>query len=253
MNTRDYLSRISYSGDVIPSSSVLADLQEAHLLAVPFENLDIHLKRTISLDLNHLFTKVVTQKRGGFCYELNTLFYTLLSESGFRVKLASGRVYNSASDTFGPEFDHMLILAEVENRTWIVDVGFGDFSMRPLPLQVNQPIMDSAGQFLVEQEDGTTFKVSRFSPDNGGYIPAYLFSTVERRIGDFSTMCRYHQSSPESHFTQRKVCSLATRTGRVTLTDDSLIVTNNGVKNAFPVRSGQGWNTLLAHHFNIIL
>ena len=84
-------------------------MHRAHLLAVPFENLDIHLGRPISLDQDALFGKIVTRRRGGFCYELNGLFALLLRELGFEVTLLSAGVAR-ADGGFGPEFDHLTLL-----------------------------------------------------------------------------------------------------------------------------------------------
>ena len=91
MHTHQCVSRINYAGELDPNLSVLTALQEAHLLAVPFENLDIHAGKEIVLDLPRLFQKVVTMKRGGFCYEPNGLFYWLLQELGFTVRTSAPR------------------------------------------------------------------------------------------------------------------------------------------------------------------
>jgi len=91
---------------------------------VPFENLDIHLKRPIVLEDNALFDKIVTRKRGGFCYELNGLFAALLRALGFDVVMLSAGVANPERE-FGPDFDHMALLVTLE-QSWLADVGFGD-------------------------------------------------------------------------------------------------------------------------------
>src|ERR1700690_1319067 len=80
-----YLQRIDYRGPLDASIETLGGLHLAHLCAVPFENLDIHLGRPIALDDAGLFEKIVTRRRGGFCYELNGLFAALLRELGFSV------------------------------------------------------------------------------------------------------------------------------------------------------------------------
>src|SRR5690242_9417454 len=111
MDIAAYLQRIGYSGSRVPSADALRALHVAHLQAVPFENLDIHLRRPISLDPERLFQKIVLERRGGFCYELNGLFAALLRALGFQV------TYLSASDAhadggYGPPFDHLALLVE---------------------------------------------------------------------------------------------------------------------------------------------
>jgi N-hydroxyarylamine O-acetyltransferase len=253
MDTHTYLGRINYTGQLNLSSGVLSALQEAHLLAVPFENLDIHTGRRIVLDLPHLFRKIVTMKRGGFCYELNGLFHWLLQQLGFQSRLVMGRVYDGTTDAYGPEFDHMLMLVDVDQQTWLADVGFGDFSMHPLPFVLNRPLQDMSGQFLIEREDSEYFRVSRFSQKEKRNIPEYIFSTKERRLEEFSAMCQYHQTSPQSHFTQKKVCSIATAGGRITLTDDKLIVTDNDTRGELLIGNEEEFCNALVKNFNMTL
>jgi N-hydroxyarylamine O-acetyltransferase len=251
MNTDAYLARIKYSGDVDPSSNVLLALQEAHLLTVPFENLDIHAEREIRLDPGVLFAKIVTMKRGGFCYELNGLFNLLLTEMGFRAALVSGRVFDRSRNTYGPEFDHMLSLVNVDGLMWLVDVGFGDFSMHPLRVFDREPQTDVNGQFLIEPDNHGSLVVSRFVPNEERYVPEYMFSLTERRLGDFSEMCRYHQTSSGSHFTQQRVCSIATTTGRITLMESRLILTNDTIKTEMLIRNEAEYRDALVRYFDI--
>jgi N-hydroxyarylamine O-acetyltransferase len=199
-----------------------------------------------------LFNKIVVMKRGGFCYELNGLFHWLLRELGFHVRLASGRVYDRHRGGYGPDFDHMLILAECAGHSWLVDVGFGDFSMRPLACTVHHPLTDRNGVFVIERHDDAYFKVSRFSLNDKVYLPQYLFSTGEQCLEDFSDMCLYHQTSPESHFTTGRICSIATATGRITLTDDRLILTESGVRTESVIRDEGEFGRALVQYFNIV-
>jgi N-hydroxyarylamine O-acetyltransferase len=253
MDTNTYLSRLKYVGEVRPTLQTLCALQEAHLLSVPFENLDIHAGRRIVLQPGVLFHKIVVMRRGGFCYELNGLFQSLLQELGFQAKLAMGRVYDRGRDLYGPPFDHLLVLVEIAAETWIADVGFGDFAMHPLKFVLSRPLTDKNGQFLIEPYDQEYIKVSRHAPGEDRYVPQYLFSAVERSLADFSEMCLYHQTSPESHFTKQKLCSMATATGRITLTDDKLILTDNGIRTEHRISSQLEFERALARHFNLAL
>src|SRR5215211_4001225 len=149
MDIHAYLNRIGYRGTLEPSAATLHALQRAHLLAVPFENLDIHLGRPIVLDQTALFDKIVGRRRGGFCYELNGLFAVLLRELGFQVTLLSAGVARASGD-FGPEYDHLTLLVDCSlsvvgsqlqpavddgpRTIWLVDVGFGDSFRAPLRL-----------------------------------------------------------------------------------------------------------------------
>jgi N-hydroxyarylamine O-acetyltransferase len=253
MDNHSYLGRISYNGELSPTHGVLSALQEAHLLSVPFENLDIHRGVKIVLDLPRLFQKVVVMMRGGFCYELNGLFHWLLQDLGFRAKLLMARVYNRTRNEYGAEFDHMLIQVDLEDQSWIVDVGFGELSMHPLAFVLNQDLVDTNGRFLIEKETDEWLRVARFSGEENQFVPEYKFSVKERRLGDFSAMCLYHQTSPQSHFTRNRICSIATPAGRISLSDDKLIITERGMKNETPIGSKQEFDRVLDRYFSIRL
>jgi N-hydroxyarylamine O-acetyltransferase len=214
MDVEAYLGRIGYTGPCAPDRETLRALHRAHLLAVPFENLDIHLGREIVLQESRFFQKIVHERRGGFCYELNGLFGALLRDLGFRVAMLSAGVAREAGG-FGPEFDHMALLVELEER-WLADVGFGECFLEPLPLD-----RASGGEYRVARR-GEEWTLLR------GETPQYRFTLAPHVLADYREMCRYHQTSPDSDFTRGRVVSLATPDGRITLTDTRLIVTRQG-------------------------
>jgi len=228
MFNRDvYLSRIGFAGTLEPTAQTLSRLQENHLLSVPFENLDIHFKKEIRLTPDVLFQKIIVDKRGGFCYELNGLFFDLLKSAGFSVQRISARVYNRPKGVFGPEFDHLALLVRVADTDYLADAGFGDFSRHPLRIEPDLIQSDPSGQFrLLRQEDNHFLVQKRVT---GSWENQYLFSLESHPIEAFSEMCRFHQTSPESHFTRQKLVSRATVNGRITLTDRTFRETENGI------------------------
>ena len=112
-----YLERIDYRGPTAPAAGTLRALHRAHMFAVPFENLDIHLGRTILCDVDRFLEKIVNRRRGGFCYELNGAFAALLTALGFEVTLLSARVARPDA-SFGPEFDHLALRVSCSGRHW---------------------------------------------------------------------------------------------------------------------------------------
>ncbi|TGE23110.1 arylamine N-acetyltransferase family protein [Hymenobacter metallicola] len=243
-----YLDRIQYAGPLATSLPVLRALQAAHLFHVPFENLDIH--RGQPIHLTHSYEKVVEAGRGGFCYELNGVFYELLTALGFTARLISARVFSSAT-TFGPEFDHMAILVTLPEGEYLVDVGFGEFTQGPLANQLGLVQTDPRGHFVLEQYDATYRVVSKLSGE--GQVPEYLFTTTARTLPDFAAMCRYHQTSPASHFTQKRLCSLATETGRVTISGTTLKITQGELVEERILPDEAEFNEALARYFNVRL
>jgi N-hydroxyarylamine O-acetyltransferase len=117
MDVPAYLQRIDYQGSLKPDVDLLRSLHRAHLFTVPFENLDIHLGREIVCDESRILHKIVNEKRGGFCYELNGAFAALLRALGFRVTLLSCRVARQ-DGSYGPEFDHLTLRAISKNPGW---------------------------------------------------------------------------------------------------------------------------------------
>lgn len=222
MNQAEYLKRIDYYGSLEPSLRVLKKLQKQHLLTVPFENLDIHFGRSIELNLAGIFDKVVRQRRGGFCYELNGLFSELLLSIGFEVRRVSARVYRG-NNRYGQEFDHLASVIKIDGHEYLSDVGFGEFTFEPLQLALDTIQTDQRGQYFIDRYKQDYLRVNKL--DEGRSIPQYIFSTCERKLIEFQDMCHYHQVSPDSHFTQKKMISLPTENGRITVAGDILKVT----------------------------
>jgi N-hydroxyarylamine O-acetyltransferase len=242
-----YLARIRYQGSLRPTVATLHALHEAHILAVPFENLDIGLGRAIKLDQDSLWEKIVERRRGGFCYELNGMFALLLRELGFRVELLSAGVANG-SGSFNPDFDHLTLLVHLE-EDWLADVGFGESFRLPLRLQPD----------LAQDQEWGRYRLARDGEDwlfeewRDAWKPGYRFTLQSRTMSDFSARCLYHQTSPASHFTQHNTCSLATSSGRITLSDMRLITTRHGTREERRVMDQEEYRALLLEHFDIVL
>jgi N-hydroxyarylamine O-acetyltransferase len=200
----------------------LRALQVAHLMSVPFENLSIHAGESIVLDEDALFTKIVEQRRGGFCYECNGLFAGLLRELGFDVVMLGAGVAH-ATGGFGPIFDHMALMVTLDER-WLVDVGFGDSFLEPLRLDSREDQVQGTRSFRVVDEDDHL--VVMLCNDGEDWQPQYRFTLQPYTFPDYEEMCRFHQTSPESHFTKNIVCSRATVAGRITLSGMKFITTS---------------------------
>jgi N-hydroxyarylamine O-acetyltransferase len=243
-----YVERINYRGPLEPTIDTLRGLHRAHHLAVPFENLDIHLGRAITLDESQFFDKIVNRRRGGFCYEMNGLFAALLRGLGFDVTLLSARV-GSEKGGFGPEFDHLTLLVQLEER-WLADVGFGDSFREPLRLDYAGEQAQDGEAYRIAQE-GDLWKLLR--SEGSEWNVEYVFTLRPRLLADFAGMCHYHQTSPESHFTRGRICSLATPGGRISLADTRLIITDMGVRREEQLGGEQDYAAALWQRFGIKL
>ncbi len=251
MNIRAYLERINYRGSLAPTAETLHDLQVAHLLTVPFENLSIHAGQPIVLEDEALFTKIVERRRGGFCYEANGLFAALLRALGFEVTMLSAGVANDEGD-FGPDFDHMTLMVTLEHERRLVDVGFGDSFLEPLLLDERKEQVQGARAFRILPDDAHLILMQR--DDDEEWKPQYRFTLQPHTYADYAEMCLYHQTSPQSHFTRARICSRATVEGRVTLSEMRLINTSQtGERQERTLTNQEEYAATLREHFGIVM
>ena len=250
-----YAARIGYGGELRPTAATLRALHLAHLSAVPFENLDIHLGRPIILDEELLFDKIVRRRRGGFCYEVNGLFAAFLRAVGYKVTLL-GAQFPRPEGQRAPELDHLVLHVQSEDtaKPVLVDVaaGRGSFAF---------PLQSGTRSVQTQPEAGASF---RLTPEDGGqrlwrrdpgdeWERSYRFDWRPRQLIDFTEGCLYHQTSPDSHFTQGRICTLLTPTGRVTLSERRLITTANGARAEQELADETVYRQELWTHFGIDL
>ena len=254
MIINEYLRRINYAKPVNPDSKTLRGLQAAHMQAIPFENLDIGLKRPILINEEALWQKLVIGKRGGVCYELNGLFAWLLKRIGFDVTYLNARVYSHRDGQLGIDFDHLALLAQVpgESERWLADVGFGDSFNEPLLFKMDtEQIQGLRAYRLEEVTDGYVVWQKNY---DGTWERQYFFDLLPHNFpAEYEAACLYHQTSPKSGFTRSRIISLATPDGRISLENGRLILTVNGQRRERPVTGKEEYNSLLKEHFGIEL
>ncbi|NYZ63876.1 arylamine N-acetyltransferase family protein [Luteimonas deserti] len=221
MDVERYLERLRLTPPAKADAAALLDLHQAHLLHVPFENLSIHWREPMTLATDHLFRKIVEARRGGFCYECNGLFAALLHALGFGTTLLSARVARDAGG-FSPEFDHLVLLVELE-RPWLVDVGFGQSFRTPMPLVTGHVHADPGGEYRLLEAGGIWTLEGRTA--EGTWTPRFAFERLPRRIEDFQNMFEFHRDAPTSHFHKAPLATIATGSGRTTLSGRRLIRT----------------------------
>jgi N-hydroxyarylamine O-acetyltransferase len=250
MDIGSYLDRINYHGSLVPTAETLRDLQVSHILTVPFENLSIHAGEPIVLTDDALFEKIVGRRRGGFCYEANGLFAALLRALGFEVEMLSAEVAN-AEGVYGPEFDHMALLVTLD-EPWLADVGFGDQFRDPLSLANRSEQRQDERNYRIDSDAQHKILMRRDEGETE-WKAQYRFTLQPYEFSDFEEMCRFHQTSPLSHFTRGRICSRATPDGRVTLRDNRLITTSHGYRHELMLENDAEFADVLREQFGIIL
>ncbi|XP_012718394.2 arylamine N-acetyltransferase, pineal gland isozyme NAT-10 [Fundulus heteroclitus] len=267
MEVGRYLSRIGFAGPSdVPSLELLRSVHTRHLLSVPFEDLTVHSGGRVSLDLPVLYDKIVNQRRGGFCFENNSLFSWLLTQLGFRVTVLSGQVRNSITGLYGPPYDHLILMVRLDGKRWLCDVGFGvpGFSV-PLSLETCGPQEQGHRVYRLRRDSDSDMRFLEWQKEenrgeDGEWTEIYKFTLEPRRLEEFAEMCQYHQSSPSSIFFCKSLCMLLKPGGRLTYIGRRLITTT------FPSEATGGVletttreledeeiPAVLAQHFGIVL
>ncbi len=244
-----YFARIR-AGEATSSFGALAEIQRAHRLAIPFENLDIHLGRGISLDPDALFDKLVTRRRGGYCFEQNGLLLGMLQALGFEARPLLARVWLNAMDT--PPRTHTLNLVHVEGEYYIVDAGFGGSYVPPMLLLADE---------VVRTDDGARHRLVRagehgwmLQRDAGtGWQRQYSFTTERVWPADLEVANHWTATRPDTRFTTLKIASGTLSDGYVSLTDRTLTVNRMWVPKAREIDTAEDYRQTLRKTFGLEL
>jgi N-hydroxyarylamine O-acetyltransferase len=245
-----YCARIGYTGSREVSPATLYDVHAAHTRTVPFENLDIHLGQPLSLDATDLFTKIVTRKRGGYCYEVNGFFALSLQTFGFQVQGLLARVlYGFSTLPLRPR-SHQLLLVTVEDEAWIADVGFGHNSLRaPIPLTPDMIHQQGPDTFRLRSEAGHMWCLQKVL--DGHWHDLYAFTLEPYLPVDYIPLNYWNSTSPDSLFTQKKICTMPTATGRIVAVDTEFKIRTQESTQTIQARSATEYIQLLQEYFGL--
>ena len=193
-----YFARIGYSGARAPTLAVLAEIQRRHVYSIPFENLDIHLGRPIRIDLPSITQKLIAGKRGGYCFEQNTLLRAALRALGFKVTSLIGRVRWLVPVDEETALTHMLLMVEIEGERWLADVGFGSGSLTaPLRIDTEEPQPTPHEPRRIIQREGVYIQQSNMP---GEWTDVYHFTLRPAPDVDFQVGNWYTSTFPQSRF-----------------------------------------------------
>jgi len=208
MHVDAYLHRIGLMDRPKADLEGLAALHRAHLLAIPYENLDVALGRPVSIERAPIFEKMVTRRRGGWCYEMNGLFGWALAELGFKVTRSAGAVMREVSgdNAIG---NHLVLKVELREGTYLADVGFGD---GPL-----DPIRVAPGAFASHDFEFALSRAPhgwwRLHNHKWGGAPSFDFNLAPADESLLAKKCEWLQTAPDSVFVQNTVCQRHTADG----------------------------------------
>lgn len=218
-----YLKRVRLAEAPTPDPQQLVALQRAHRLAIPFENLDIPLGRGIDLAPDALFDKLVTRRRGGYCFEQNGLFLQALEAFGFSARPLLARVWLGAETV--PPRTHLLLLVRFGDSYWIADAGFGGSFCPPMPLAETEIAsgdgarhrlrMDNAHGWLLERLGPSAMTDGRGAID--GWVPQYSFTLDPVWPADIAQCNHFTATQPGGRFVDNVMANIILPTGFASL------------------------------------
>jgi len=200
-----YLERIGLDSAPLPDADGLLALQRAHRLSIPFENLDARLGRAIDLDPAAVFAKLVTRRRGGYCFEHNSLFLNALAALGFEARPLLGRVWLFADGV--PARTHCFSLVSIDGDQWIADAGFGGGYTEPMLLEAEREadVGGATHRFVHDDAHGWMLERARAG---GQFTPQYSFDLQQVWPADLAMANHYTGSWPESRFVINAIAGL---------------------------------------------
>jgi N-hydroxyarylamine O-acetyltransferase len=238
-----YLRRIAYGGPLSATRQTLHNLHRHHLLAIPFENVDVQLGMVPSLEHEAIFEKIVKRERGGWCFEMNLLFAWVLRQVGMRVDLIGATVGKRARNALP---NHLALLVHLD-QTYLADVGFGNGFLTPAPLQegtFNDGRFDfkltchgNYWRFYNHKENGSTYDFT------GEPVGLDVIETANRRLATIS----------ESPFVQTLVCARLTERGMTTLMNTALRVYSQEQMTEETAASAGAFARVLRDHFQLTI
>ncbi len=245
-----YLARLGYQEEPGPDATTLRALHEAHVAAIPFENLDIPLGRGIRIDLGSIQTKLVGQRRGGYCFEHNALFAAALEEIGFPVTRLSARV-RSGGAVLLPR-THMLLKVEADGISWICDVGFGGWGLlEPIPLAEDVDRPQGAWNYRLKREDDVTWVLQ--CPECPTGPDLYAFDLTRHLPVDYEPANHYTSTHPDSRFVISVTAQRAGHKVRLILRNRELITVCAEGTTIEPVETNAHLLKVLRERFGIKL
>ncbi|MGE4512059.1 MAG: arylamine N-acetyltransferase [Sulfurimonadaceae bacterium] len=222
-NLKSYFARIGYEGEATNDLATLTQLMQKQLRSIPFENTLVQAGKIPSLVPEDIVEKILHNRRGGYCYEVNGLFAMALTALGFAWYFAGARPMTYAVRR--PK-THMVLIVHVEGKEYLCDTGFGGYALR-------SPMLTQEGEAV---QDGDTFRIELVE---GEYVLSALVQNEWQRLYGFALTPQewiefglanyFNATHPDTIFTQKKIAIMQTPHGRKILVDDELKLINHGM------------------------
>lgn len=246
-----YLNRIVLNTPIKASESSLFDFQTHQLKSITFENMDCLIDRDILLDSESLQKKIIAEKRGGYCFELNQLLLEALQSAGFKVRPILSRVMYRGTG-INPK-THIFLIATLNDKKYIVDAGFGGPGLfTPMPFELNRVDKQDNGNFKLEADLEFGFILKKETQEPGVWQNVFAFNEDPVYSADLEMSNFYTSKVPHSHFRHNLIAALFTEQGRYTLLNRKFsILSNNGQMESREIESADELQNILTTKFNL--
>ncbi|MCA4964768.1 arylamine N-acetyltransferase family protein [Pseudomonas sp. Y24-6] len=225
-NLAHYLQLLGFEAPPAPTLDTLRQLQLRHTGVFPFENLATLAGEPVPIDLPSIERKLLQEQRGGYCYELNHIFFALLQELGFDVRGITGRVVMGQPEGAWTARTHRLSLVHLDGVRYITDVGFGGMvPTAPLLLdsRAEQPTFHEPYR-IDQHEDGYTLRAKV----GDEWRPMYIFDLQRQEDVDYAVGNWYVSTHPDSSFSRQLMVARTGDGWRRTLNNGSFAIHRTG-------------------------
>ncbi|WP_196892414.1 arylamine N-acetyltransferase family protein [Aureivirga marina] len=245
---KSYLERVQYKGEVSLDLPFLKAIHYAHFHTFPFENLDICLGKKVDLKPENIFEKLVKNRRGGYCFELNGLFLMALKSFGFEARALLGRVHLEETITGR---GHQVTLVTINKRQWIVDTGFGSRNPSfPIPLICDEVFGEKNAFYRLKKDKYFGFLLQKKNSENEWEV-LYSFDLEYVFSGDIAYGNHYTSTCEDSFFTYSRIAALPVKNGMITLFNNRLKKKINGKEEEIILENNDSLFEVLKTEFGI--
>lgn len=247
-----YLKRIHYDRPLSCDEPTLMGIHRAQRLNIPFDMLDVHLKIPLCLDEDYIFEKLVINRRGGGCSQLNELLAMVLIQLGFKVERLLSRVIDSVPIGHMPQISHKILKVSNGDSQWLCDVGYGGNALiDPLPWVLNQSFEQPSGEFRLITDKKLGFVMEKLS--NARWQAIYCFDETVYYPEDFMPIMYYNALSRKMGFSKDAIITLPLLNGWKKMKNNKLVKVEDGTHHTFILQNVKTYHDTLDREFNISL
>ena len=234
-----------------PSLDLVNQIVKKHIATFSFSSANVLLNKSLSLEPDALFERVIFNRTGGYCFEHNKIMHWVLEQLGFSVKPLMTRVLLIGEEGMGRL--HRVTLLEFNNEHYIVDVGFGVLTAPSLFALKTHKVTHASGVYEMHQTDENQFRLN-YLPHNGDkQLTLYRFDLAEFTEMDCDIGHFYSSHSPDAAFVNNLVISQVHESERIVIRNRmvTFYCDKHNTKEEQSITSSEQLHSLLTDFLNL--